>query len=181
VTELTIYETADQIRRLNVTSTPRDIAVALRDIGVSYEVWGVRDTPAAETEDAAILASYHREIEQLKADGGYQVADIVRLKKGTPNPQPLRAKFLSEHIHTEDEVRLFTEGAGAFYLRGDKAVFRMVCGPGDLLSVPASMRHWFDMGRDPHFTAVRLFTNPEGWVAQFTGDDIATRIPEYEG
>ena len=181
MTELTIYETGDEIRRLQVTSAPREIADSLRDIGVRYEVWGVRDIAAAETADAAVLASYQPEIERLKAEGGYTVADIVRLQRGTPNTGPMRAKFLSEHIHSEDEVRFFTEGAGAFYLRGEKAVFRMVCGAGDLLSVPAKTRHWFDMGPDPYFTAVRLFTNPEGWVAQFTGDAIASRIPEFEG
>ena len=181
MTELTIYETGDEIRRLQVTSAPREIVDSLRDIGVRYEVWGVRDIAAAETADAAVLASYQPEIERLKAEGGYVVADIVRLQRGTPNTGPMRARFLSEHIHCEDEVRFFTEGAGAFYLRGEKAVFRMVCGPGDLLSVPAKTRHWFDMGSDPYFTAVRLFTNPEGWVAQFTGDSIASRIPEFEG
>ena len=33
------------------------------------------------------------------------------------------------------------------------------------------------MGEHPHFVAVRLFNNPEGWVAQFTGEDIASRFP----
>lgn len=29
------------------------------------------------------------------------------------------------------------------------------------------------MGSEPHFTAIRLFDNPDGWVAHFTGDAIA--------
>jgi 1,2-dihydroxy-3-keto-5-methylthiopentene dioxygenase len=33
------------------------------------------------------------------------------------------------------------------------------------------------MGPQPRFTAIRLFTNTEGWVARFTGDDIAKRFP----
>ena len=36
------------------------------------------------------------------------------------------------------------------------------------------------MGEEPHFVAIRLFNNPEGWVAQFTGDDIARRFPQLE-
>ncbi|MCA1791158.1 MAG: hypothetical protein LC667_15280 [Thioalkalivibrio sp.] len=48
---------------------------------------------------------------------------------------------------------------------------------GDLISVPAATRHWFDMGPAPHFTAIRLFTNTEGWVAQFSGEGIARRFP----
>ena len=45
--------------------------------------------------------------------------------------------------------------------------------------MPAGTKHWFDMGASPSFTAVRLFTNPEGWVAQFTGDEIAELFPKY--
>ena len=51
---------------------------------------------------------------------------------------------------------------------------------GDLISVPAGMRHWFDMGPTPRFTAVRLFTNADGWIAKFTGDAIADRFPRHE-
>jgi 1,2-dihydroxy-3-keto-5-methylthiopentene dioxygenase len=36
------------------------------------------------------------------------------------------------------------------------------------------------MGPEPEFTAIRLFTNPDGWVADFTGEDIASRLPRYE-
>jgi 1,2-dihydroxy-3-keto-5-methylthiopentene dioxygenase len=33
------------------------------------------------------------------------------------------------------------------------------------------------MSESPYFIAIRLFTNKEGWVAEFTGDDIAERFP----
>jgi 1,2-dihydroxy-3-keto-5-methylthiopentene dioxygenase len=33
------------------------------------------------------------------------------------------------------------------------------------------------MSERPYFIAIRLFTNKEGWVANFTGDEIATRFP----
>jgi 1,2-dihydroxy-3-keto-5-methylthiopentene dioxygenase len=36
------------------------------------------------------------------------------------------------------------------------------------------------MGADPEFAAVRLFVNPDGWVAQFTGDGIASRFPKLD-
>jgi 1,2-dihydroxy-3-keto-5-methylthiopentene dioxygenase len=56
----------------------------------------------------------------------------------------------------------------------------MLCEKDDLISVPANTPHWFDMGPNPSFTAIRLFNNPEGWVAQFTGDRIAGRFPLLE-
>jgi 1,2-dihydroxy-3-keto-5-methylthiopentene dioxygenase len=36
------------------------------------------------------------------------------------------------------------------------------------------------MSEAPYFVAIRLFTNKEGWVANFTGDDIAQRFPRMQ-
>ncbi len=94
-----------------------------------------------------------------------------------PQKAELRAKFLDEHRHGEDEVRFFVAGRGLFVLHIEEHVYAVLCERNDLISVPAGTRHWFDMGEHPHFVAVRLFNNPEGWVAQFTGDDIASRFP----
>ena len=41
-------------------------------------------------------------------------------------------------------------------------------------------KHWFDMGLKPSFTCIRLFSNPDGWLANFTGDDIAEKLPHFE-
>jgi hypothetical protein len=51
---------------------------------------------------------------------------------------------------------------------------------GDLIAVPDSTRHWFDMGPEPSFVAIRFFTEPDGWVGHFTGTDIARKFPRYE-
>ena len=76
-------------------------------------------------------------------------------------------------------MRFFVEGAGMFYLRAAGKVHMTLCERGDLISVPAGTRHWFDMGPSPRFTAIRLFTTPEGWVANFTGTPIARSFPSY--
>lgn len=171
----TRHETAPE-----VLTDSEAIQRALASHGCQFErVTALVDLPAgASPED--VLAAYKPFIEREKAATGYATADVVRIAKGTPNTAPMRAKFLSEHIHTEDEARLFAEGSGAFYLHLGDQVLILVCERGDYLRVPAGTRHWFDMGPDPEFTAVRLFTNPEGWVAQFTGDAIADRFPRYE-
>ena len=93
----------------------------------------------------------------------------------------MRAKFLSEHVHDDDEVRFFVEGSGLFYFRSNDRVSALECSAGDLIVLPAGLRHWFDTGERPFFTAIRLFTRPDGWVARFTGDPIADSIPLYAG
>lgn len=156
----------------------------IRDVlavhGVPFErVTALADLPEGATAEE-VLAAYAPFIDAEKRARGYRTADVVRVARGQPDTAALRAKFLEEHTHTEDEARLFAEGTGAFYLHLGGHVLQVVCERGDYLRVPAGTRHWFDMGPRPFFTAVRLFTDPAGWVADFTGDAIAGRFPRYE-
>lgn len=180
MSQLTIYSDLDPQAPEAVHTEPEQIRAALAAHGVDF----ARVATLAELDRAAdadaVLAAYAPFIEAEKAARGYQVADVIRLARGTPNTAPMRAKFLSEHTHSEDEARLFAEGSGAFYLHLGGKVLVVVCERGDYLRVPAGTRHWFDMGPDPEFTAVRLFTDPAGWVASFTGEAIADRFPRFQ-
>ena len=86
------------------------------------------------------------------------------MRENTPQAAQLRDKYLVEHTHTEDEVRFFVEGSGTFYIHLDDIIYCLVCEKGDLVSVPANVPHWYDMGEKPNFTAIRLFNHPDGWV-----------------
>jgi 1,2-dihydroxy-3-keto-5-methylthiopentene dioxygenase len=169
------------------TDKPAEIAAALDTVGVSFEQWPVRDALAVQASDADVLSAYADDIARVRAAQGYDTVDVVRLRRADQSDDEwyalasgARAKFLAEHIHSEDEVRFFVEGRGAFYLRLDGKIHVVVCERGDLLGVPAGTRHWFDMGTNPEFTALRFFGDPEGWVGNFTGDDIATRYPTFD-
>lgn len=157
-----------------------EIASILGACGVRFERWETSSPLPGDASSDDILAAYGDSVARLKAEGGYAAADVIRLARGTPDTAPMREKFLSEHTHAEDEVRFFVEGAGAFYLRIDGKIHQVICEAGDLIAVPANTRHWFDMGADPHFCAIRLFTDPAGWVAEYTGDPIADRFPKFE-
>ncbi len=159
---------------LSETGDSDAIADALDAVGVRFERWPTRDA------GGNVLAAYAPEIARLKAEGGYQSVDTISLAPDHPDRETLRSKFLSEHIHEEDEVRFFVAGEGLFTLHLDDRVFNILCTQGDLIRVPAGTKHWFDMGPTPSFTALRLFINPDGWVAKFTGDDIAARFPRHE-
>ncbi len=157
------------------------IAAALAPSGVRLEQWRADAVLPDQAGDDDILAAYAADIARLKADGGYQSCDVSRLTPDHPDREALRAKFLAEHVHDDDEVRFFVEGAGLFYIRAGGTVMALECVAGDLIVLPAGTRHWFDTGAAPRFTAIRLFTTPEGWVARFTGDRIAEAIPKYDG
>lgn len=148
--------------------------------GVRFEQWqAAADVAAGDSQDA-VIAAYQEDIDKLIADEGYQTVDVVSLTADHPEKDAFRQKFLDEHTHSEDEVRFFVDGQGLFSLHIGDAVYEVLCEKGDLIGVPANTPHWFDMGPNPSFVAIRLFNNPEGWVANFTGSDIASRFNRLE-
>ncbi|HEY6927501.1 MAG TPA: hypothetical protein VI653_28760 [Steroidobacteraceae bacterium] len=179
MSRLTIYPETSVERPLLDTTDGTAIAAALKPIDVRFERWSAAKELPVGIGDAAVLDAYQADIERLKRDCGYQSVDVLRCLPDNPQRSQLRLKFLDEHTHDDDEVRFFVEGAGVFYLRAAGKVHMTLCERGDLISVPAGTRHWFDMGPTPHFTAIRLFTTPAGWVANFTGERIARQFPYY--
>lgn len=174
MSRLQIFDESDAAILLADSSDPDEIAPLLAEIDVLFERWPVREARGDP------LTAYAPEIERLKGRGGYQSIDVVSVTPNHPDRAAMRTKFLSEHTHAEDEVRFFIEGEGLFTLHADGRVWNMLCTAGDLMSVPAGMTHWFDMGSAPRFTAIRLFVNTDGWIASFTGSDIADRFPRHE-
>lgn len=173
MSQLTVYNENDTENPLLETRDADAIARELETVSVLFERWPAEQALATDATPEQIGDAYAADIERLKAQFGYQTWDVIGLHPEHPQKDEMRAKFLDEHTHSEDEVRFFVDGAGLFTLHiGDK-VYAVLCEKNDLISVPAGTRHWFDMGEAPHFKVIRLFNNQEGWVAEFTGEDIA--------
>lgn len=153
------------------------IAAELDKVGVRFERWEASQPIAPGASQDEVIAAYRGDIDRLMREEGYQAVDVISLAPDHPDRAALRQKFLSEHTHSEDEVRFFVAGSGQFTLHLGGKVYDILCEQGDLIGVPDGTRHWFDMSEAPYFVAIRLFTNKEGWVANFTGDDIAQRFP----
>lgn len=157
-----------------VLDTPAAIQAFLHARGVIYEQWEATTPLPDEPSQEDILAAYAHKLEPYMKANGYQTADVIQVTPQTPNLEALRTKFLSEHIHTEDEVRFFVDGEGQFWfnLGDDDDVFCVTCQAGDLISVPAHTRHWFDMGPACFVKAIRVFIDPSGWVPHYTGSGV---------
>ncbi|MBN8716913.1 1,2-dihydroxy-3-keto-5-methylthiopentene dioxygenase [Thermomonas sp.] len=163
--------------------TTRDfatMAAELARIGVQLERWQPAHAVRPGDPPETIMAAYRTDIDRLVAARGFQSVDVVSIAPDNPQKDALRAKFLDEHFHKEDEVRFFVAGSGLFTLHVGDRVYEVLCEAGDLIAVPDGMTHWFDMGPMPSFVAIRFFTTPDGWVGHFTGTDIAQRFPRYE-
>jgi len=157
-----------------------EIAAKLNEIGVLFERWPASQPLPNDADQEAVLATYAEPVARLKKQYGFQSADVISVAPDHPERQALREKFLAEHTHSDFEVRFFVGGRGLFYLHVGDRVYIVLCQAGDLISVPAATPHWFDMGERPQLKAIRLFTTPEGWVADYTGNAISRRFPKLE-
>ena len=180
MSELRIYSETDGSKPLGTYAKHADIARELGKVGVRFEQWEASKPVAPGASQDEVIAAYRADIERLQREEGYQAVDVISLTPDHPDRAALRAKFLNEHTHSEDEVRFFVAGRGQFTLHIADKVYEVLCMQGDLIGVPDGTRHWFDMSEAPYFIAIRLFTNKEGWVASFTGNDIAARFPRMQ-
>lgn len=177
---LRVFNADDGNTVLRQTQDHAEIARELKDIGVVFEQWQASQPVAAGDTPEAIMTAYREDIDRLVHKYGFNSVDVVSIAPDNPQREEMRAKFLQEHTHKEGEVRFFVDGSGLFSLHVHDKVYEVLCTKGDLISVPDNTTHWFDMGPEPEFVAIRFFTNPDGWVGDFTGSDIAERFPRYE-
>ncbi len=184
MTLLTVWPDADPNTVDLRTEDPAEISDALKQFGVRFERWEVKELPAEPTSDE-VLETYRAEVDRvIDAEGYIKVDAAVMVPSDDPEwmakAKAAREKFLSEHTHDDDEDRFFARGAGVFYLHFEEKVYAVLCEAGDLLSVPANTTHWFDMGIRPDFVAVRFFHDEDGWVGDFCDTDTAEKFPNFD-
>jgi 1,2-dihydroxy-3-keto-5-methylthiopentene dioxygenase len=185
MTLLQVMPEADPATIVLRSSDEDEIRAALAECSVTFTRWALQGNPPRGAAQEDVLALYREEVRALSDTEGLPVVDVAQLR---PEPgeewveraRSARSTFLEEHRHGENEVRFFAHGSGCFYLHVNGRVYAMVCSAGDLLSVPAGTRHWFDMGAQPDFVAIRFFENKDGWVGDFTGDPIARHFPDLD-
>ena len=149
------------------------VADYLGAIGVEYEVWEPSHPLDAGASQEAVLQAYTAEIERLNKRGGYVTADVVSLNPQTPGLGEMLAKFNREHWHHDDEVRFIVEGRGIFHVHPkDSPVVAIEVEAGDLIRVPRSVLHWFDLCADRQIRAIRLFQDPAGWIPHYSDSGI---------
>lgn len=149
---------------------PKDIKTFMNDRGIIFEQWEASMPLKNSDDQATILKAYEHELKPYMEKHGYQSADVINVHKDTPNIEAIRAKFLSEHTHSEDEVRFFVDGEGQFFfhLPDRMEVFKLLCEKGDFISVPKGYTHWFDLAPKYFVKAIRVFQTQDGWVANYT-------------
>ena len=158
-----------------------EVATFLENQEVVYEHWDVEKLPEtlrekfnlSDEEKQEILNAYKTEIEDISTRRGYQAADIISLSDSNPNLDELLKNFERKHIHTDDEVRYIVSGHGVFIIQGsDERFFEVHLSPGDLISVPENITHYFTLSDDRKVVAVRIFVTTEGWVPVYQEEAV---------
>jgi 1,2-dihydroxy-3-keto-5-methylthiopentene dioxygenase len=147
---------------------------------VRFEHWQLRAQPKEETHEGEILNYYQADIAEVKKEKNYKFVDVISVKKTDSFASARRNHFLSEHTHTEDEVRLFLSGTVLIYLHIQARIHILQCGRGDFLTIPKGVKHWLDMGPDPEYSCIRWFNSEEGVKNQLTENCIAESTPRWE-
>jgi 1,2-dihydroxy-3-keto-5-methylthiopentene dioxygenase len=156
------------------SNDPQTIRTYLNERGIWFDQWEASEPLAVEADQETVLQAYAHVLQPFMEKNGYQTADVININAHTPNYEAVRNKFLSEHQH---EVRFFVDGKGFFWFNlDDNAVFNVMCEAGDLISVPANTRHWFDAGKEnPHVKSIRIFIDQSGWVPHYTESGVDQR------
>ncbi len=161
MSSLTVYHENQPEQPLKLLTHAEDIASTLAEVGVRFERWEAAAPIAAGASQDEVIAAYAHEIERLKRERGYITMDVVSLNSDHPQKAELRAKFLDEHRHGEDEVRFFVAGRGLFVLHIEEHVYAVLCERNDLISCrphPPLVRH----GRAPAFRRRAPVQQPGG-------------------
>ncbi|KAG7200540.1 hypothetical protein KM043_001101 [Ampulex compressa] len=131
--------------------------VSLEDLfvitGVEYFQVDQEDYEADET------------LKELRKKRGYSYEDeIVCSKKCLENYEEKLKNFFTEHLHTDEEIRLVLEGSGYFDVRDNQDQWiRIEVTPGDLIIIPSGIYHRFTLDAKNYIKAKRYFVGEPVW------------------
>jgi 1,2-dihydroxy-3-keto-5-methylthiopentene dioxygenase len=175
---MAILSIPDAKIQLNV---PKEIKQFLNERSIFFDQWTCPVVFSDTANQEEILEAYSKDLNPFMEQGGYLTADVISINHLTENYEAIRAKFLAEHTHSEDEIRFFVDGQGVFWFHLENGeIFNLLCEKGDLISVPAGTKHWFDAGEsNPFVKAIRIFIDMTGWVPEYTGSKVELRYSDF--
>lgn len=177
MSSLSVYHESSCDLPNKVLTHLEDIASTLAALGVQFERWQAASAINAGASEEHLLAAYQPQIDRLRATGRYHGVELISVRD---DQAEWRAGGIGEHRQADDEAYFCVVGRGLFNLHIDDYVYAVLCEKGDLLTIPAGTRRWFDLGEHPHWLAIRLFgTHPDG-AREITGDDIASRCSRLD-
>ena len=158
------------------TSDPEVIGAFLNARGITFEFWSMPEAAVelaaknrlSDEEKQMLLSLFADKLREKAAHDGYKSADVVAIRADLPNVDEALGKFDKVHFHDDDEVRAIVGGEGIFGFIGDDGrQFTVTMQPGEFISLPAGMWHWFYCLDSKNVTALRLFRDNPSWIPHY--------------
>ncbi|XP_053214675.1 acireductone dioxygenase-like [Panonychus citri] len=127
--------------------------------------------------------NYEQQLSEICLKRGYSGSDVLEMYPELSDDYNAKCeKFFTEHLHPDEEIRLWIDGAGYFDVRDPKDNWiRMQVEKGDLLILPPGIYHRFSPKPFGKTAFKRIFTEEPIWIGHNRpADDHPARIKWLE-
>ncbi|WP_110656662.1 cupin [Salinicola halimionae] len=175
---LHVYHEADSDQPLLTTHDAYRISLELSSIEVYFDRRELVELPVGIQRQQLLMLNNETatEIQQLS---GRRYCDMRGMSPQYPDLALRRELLCTESSNDEETWHLFLRGQAIFYFHVNGRVYVVGCDRGDLISVPAGLSHWLDIGPEPDFLLLTL-SNVQSPDLIATASDIALRFPRFE-
>ncbi len=174
---LSVYHQSTPDTPNKVLTHADDIAATLAEQGVHFEQRELLERIRPGTAHEEVNDALRGNIDTLIADFGVGVVEVLSVHAEHPQKDELRAGLIDERRHASRDVRFVASGRGLLNMRIGEYVYALVAERTDLVSLPAGIAQWFDIGEQPQLVMLRLFETEEGRKPQLVGNDSSRLYP----
>jgi 1,2-dihydroxy-3-keto-5-methylthiopentene dioxygenase len=178
MTTLSVYQQANPELPNKVLTHVEDIASTLAEVGVRFAHCPTAQVRDVDSRAEVLLRSYQTQITQFMNETGLLVVDVVDFAQH-PQQAESRAALLHERSHGDEQLYWCVAGRALWALHIGEQVFEVLFERGDLIVLPATSKHWLDIGEQADFVAIHLCASADA-LAAVTGDPISEGFSRLE-